>query len=40
VAHVFAEVEAESVVALMTRAYEHAYEQGWTDGLLSFRPVP
>ncbi|MBI3067526.1 MAG: hypothetical protein HYY79_01140, partial [Betaproteobacteria bacterium] len=26
-------VEAESVAELVTRAYEHAYEQGWTDGL-------
>lgn len=26
-------LEAESVPELVTRAYEHAYEQGWTDGL-------
>jgi hypothetical protein len=32
-AHAFAELEAASVVELMTRAYEHAYDQGWTDGL-------
>ncbi len=39
-AHVYSEVEAESVVALMTRAYEHAYEQGWTDGLPIIPAVP
>lgn len=26
-------LEAESVAELLARAYEHAYEQGWTDGL-------
>jgi hypothetical protein len=26
-------LEAASVAELMTQAYEHAYEQGWTDGL-------
>lgn len=26
-------LEAESVEELLVRAYEHAYEQGWTDGL-------
>jgi hypothetical protein len=26
-------LEAENVAELMTRAFEHAYEQGWTDGL-------
>jgi len=26
-------VQAESVADLLTRSYEHAYEQGWTDGL-------
>jgi hypothetical protein len=26
-------IEAETVEALIERAYEHAYEQGWTDGL-------
>ena len=30
---VHANLEADSAVELMTRAYEHAYEQGWTDGL-------
>ena len=28
-----ASLGAESVAELMTQAYEHAYEQGWTDGL-------
>jgi hypothetical protein len=28
-----AQLEAESVAELLTRSYEHAYEQGWTDGL-------
>jgi hypothetical protein len=27
------QVQAESVADLLTRSYEHAYEQGWTDGL-------
>jgi hypothetical protein len=27
------QLEAASVADLMTSAYEHAYEQGWTDGL-------
>ncbi|HEY7742547.1 MAG TPA: hypothetical protein VIA19_05820 [Burkholderiales bacterium] len=27
------QIQAESVEALLARAYEHAYEQGWTDGL-------
>ena len=26
-------IEATSVADLLTRSYEHAYEQGWTDGL-------
>jgi len=41
VAHVSREVEAESVGCAMTpRAYEHAYEQGWTDGLPIIPAVP
>ena len=31
--HVYANIEAETVPELLTRAYEHAYDQGWTDGL-------
>ena len=31
--HVQQRVEGDTVAELMTRAYEHAYEQGWTDGL-------
>ena len=27
------EIEGASVADIVTRAYEHAYEQGWTDGL-------
>jgi len=27
------ELQAASVADLLTRSYEHAYEQGWTDGL-------
>jgi len=27
------QIEAASVADLLTRSYEHAYEQGWTDGL-------
>src|SRR3970040_1283745 len=27
------ELQAESGEELLLRAYEHAYEQGWTDGL-------
>jgi hypothetical protein len=27
------QLQAESVAELLTRSYEHAYEQGWTDGL-------
>jgi hypothetical protein len=27
------QIEAASVATLLTRSYEHAYEQGWTDGL-------
>jgi hypothetical protein len=27
------QLEAASVTELLTRSYEHAYEQGWTDGL-------
>ena len=27
------QLQAESVDELLARAYEHAYEQGWTDGL-------
>jgi hypothetical protein len=34
------EVEAESVEDIVTRAYEHAYEQGWTDGLPIVPPTP
>ena len=26
-------LQAESVEQLLARAYEHAYDQGWTDGL-------
>jgi hypothetical protein len=26
-------LESDSIVELMTQAYEHAYDQGWTDGL-------
>jgi hypothetical protein len=29
----YAEVSADTVPELMLRAYEHAYDQGWTDGL-------
>lgn len=32
-AHAYADLEADSVEQLLTRAYEHAYDQGWTDGL-------
>ena len=28
-----AQLEAGSAAELLVRAYEHAYEQGWTDGL-------
>ena len=27
------QLEATSVAELLTRSFEHAYEQGWTDGL-------
>jgi len=27
------ELQGESVEQLLARAYEHAYDQGWTDGL-------
>ena len=30
----------ESVAELLTRSYEHAYEQGWTDGLPIIPPTP
>jgi len=30
---VYAEIQDESAVKLMREAYEHAYDQGWTDGL-------
>jgi hypothetical protein len=33
VTHVSSKIGAETVPELITRAYEHAYEQGWTDGL-------
>ena len=33
-------LEAESVELLMLQAYEHAYEQGWTDGLPVIPPTP
>ena len=33
VAQTSVRLESESVAELMTQAYEHAYEQGWTDGL-------
>ena len=26
-------LESCSIAELMTQAYEHAYDQGWTDGL-------
>ena len=26
-------LEGESIAELLTRGYEYAYEQGWTDGL-------
>ncbi len=32
-ARVTTEIEGGSVAELMMRAYEHAYDQGWTDGL-------
>lgn len=31
--HAHVDLEAGSVTELLTRAYEHAYDQGWTDGL-------
>ena len=31
--NVHSELEAGSIAELMSKAYEHAYEQGWTDGL-------
>lgn len=31
--HTSVRLEAGSLADLMTKAYEHAYEQGWTDGL-------
>lgn len=31
--HAQVQLTGESVAKLMTRTYEHAYEQGWTDGL-------
>ncbi|MBI2294534.1 MAG: hypothetical protein HYU76_00470 [Betaproteobacteria bacterium] len=33
-------LEAESIEQLLSRAYEHAYEQGWTDGLPIIPPTP
>jgi hypothetical protein len=30
----------DSVAELLTRSYEHAYEQGWTDGLPIIPPTP
>src|SRR5262249_57862755 len=30
---IYANLEGESPAELMARAYEHAYEEGWTDGL-------
>jgi hypothetical protein len=34
------DLECESVGQLVRRAYEHAYEQGWTDGLPVIPPLP
>ncbi len=34
------QLEGGSVVQLLTRAYEHAYEAGWTDGLPIIPPTP
>ncbi len=31
--HGYTNIQAETLPELITRAYEHAYEQGWTDGL-------
>ena len=31
--HTSVRLQAGSIAELMTQAYEHAYEQGWTDGL-------
>jgi hypothetical protein len=31
--HASVRLEAQSIAELMTKAYEHAYDQGWTDGL-------
>ena len=33
-------LQGESVADLLTRSYEHAYEQGWTDGLPVIPPTP
>ena len=30
---IYANLEGESAAQLMARAYELAYEEGWTDGL-------
>lgn len=33
-------LQGDSVAELLTRSYEHAYEQGWTDGLPIIPPTP
>jgi hypothetical protein len=33
-------LQGDSVADLLTRSYEHAYEQGWTDGLPIIPPTP
>ena len=34
------ELQASSAAELMTKAYEYAYDQGWTDGLPIIPPTP
>ena len=34
------QLDGESPAALMTKAYEYAYDQGWTDGLPIIPPTP
>jgi hypothetical protein len=40
VAQTSVRLESGSIAELMTQAYEHAYDQGWTDGLPIIPPSP
>ena len=36
---VYTDIQDEHPAKLLRKAYEHAYEQGWTDGLPVVPPI-